>query len=152
MRLVVTLPSAVVLDVRDVGHVRAEDDSGSFGIQPGHADFLTVLGPSVITWKDSSGSAKHVAVRGGVMTVRGGDRVEVATGEALAGEDLDLLERTALVRFRQARQAEDEARAGTARLCLAILHEVWRFVRPERAGPIGIRPRSSVREGKGPPP
>ncbi|MEJ2130708.1 MAG: F0F1 ATP synthase subunit epsilon, partial [Gammaproteobacteria bacterium] len=66
MRLVVTTPISVVVDEADVRHVRAEDESGAFGILPGHADFVTVLAISVITWRSHRDEEHHVAVRGGV--------------------------------------------------------------------------------------
>ena len=43
MRLTVTTPLAIVAEADDVAHLRAEDDTGAFGILPGHADFLTAL-------------------------------------------------------------------------------------------------------------
>ena len=86
MRLLVTTPVSVVIDADDVAHVRAEDETGAFGVLPGHADFITVLAISVITWRDQAGVEHHVAVRGGVLTVRDGDLVEVATREAV-GDD-----------------------------------------------------------------
>ena len=39
MRLLITTPTTVVVDDPDVVALRAEDDSGSFGILQGHADF-----------------------------------------------------------------------------------------------------------------
>ena len=50
MRLLITTPTAVVLDDPDVVGVRAEDESGSFGILSGHADFLTALTVSMVSW------------------------------------------------------------------------------------------------------
>ena len=47
MRLLITDPISIVADHADIAAVRAEDESGSFGILPGHADLLTVLVPSV---------------------------------------------------------------------------------------------------------
>ncbi len=55
MKLIVTTPSAVVVEADSVHHVRAEDETGAFGILPDHADFLTVLAISVITWERSDG-------------------------------------------------------------------------------------------------
>ncbi len=43
MRLRIVTPLAVVVDESDVTALRAEDESGSFGILPHHADFLTSL-------------------------------------------------------------------------------------------------------------
>ena len=51
MRLLITDPTAVVADHADVASVRAEDESGGFGILTGHADLLTVLTVSVVSWR-----------------------------------------------------------------------------------------------------
>ena len=50
LRLTIATPSALLLDVDNVASLRAEDDSGAFGVLPGHADLLTVLPPSVLRW------------------------------------------------------------------------------------------------------
>ena len=73
MKLTVTTPLAIVTEADDVAHLRAEDDSGAFGILPGHADFLTALSLSVVSWRDRRGTEHHLAVRGGMLEVRGGD-------------------------------------------------------------------------------
>ena len=100
MRLLVTTPVAVVVDADSVLHVRAEDETGAFGIMPGHADFITVLAISVIAWRNHAGDLHHVAVRGGVLTVRGGDMVEVATADAVGEDTLGRLGQAVLARFR----------------------------------------------------
>lgn len=86
MRLTVTTPLAIVVDAGDAAHLRAEDATGAFGILPGHADFLTALAPSVVSWRDTAGREHHVAVRGGMLRVHGGDTVAVASPEAVPGE------------------------------------------------------------------
>ena len=88
MKLVVSTPLEIVVEDDDVAHVRAEDASGAFGILRGHADFLTALSVSVLSWRDLRGRERHVALRGGVLEVRDGERVEVASREAVAGDDL----------------------------------------------------------------
>ena len=75
MKLLVTTPIEVVLDRHDVVHVRAEDETGAFGILPGHADFLTALEIGVVAWRDADHHEGYVAVRGGVLRVSGGSRV-----------------------------------------------------------------------------
>jgi len=65
VRLTVTTPLAIVIEVSDVVHLRAEDETGAFGILPGHADFLTALAVSVTSWRDERGLEHYVAVRGG---------------------------------------------------------------------------------------
>lgn len=69
MRLRITDPTAIMVD-REVAAIRAEDATGSFGILNGHADFLTALDISVVSWRDMEGRAGYCAVRNGILTVR----------------------------------------------------------------------------------
>lgn len=139
MRLEITTPFARVLQTEDAVHVRAEDSSGAFGILRGHTDFLTVLKVSVLTWRDSRSRERYVAVRGGMLSVRDGSSVSVATPEAVAGEDLRHLEADVLARFQ--RQLDEERAAHTAaqRLHLAAIRQIMRLLRPEpdHAPPVG---------------
>ena len=132
MRLCVTTPLAQVVDADDVVHLRAEDDTGSFGILPGHADFLTALSVSVATWRDQAGREHHIALRGGMLEVHGGQRVAIATREAIMGDDLQHLETDALARFRRSIEEEQVARSDAERLYLAALRQIYRLLRPER--------------------
>jgi len=131
MRLDITTPFTRVLRTEDAVHVRGEDSSGAFGILQGHADFLTVLAISVLTWRDGRGCEHYVAVRGGMLSVRDGSSVSVATPEAIAGEDLRRLEADVLTRFQ--RQLDEERAAHTAaqRLHLAAIRQIMRLLRPE---------------------
>ena len=67
MRLLITTPTFVVIDVQHVVAVRAEDESGSFGILDGHADFLTALTVSVVSWHHADDRQRFCAVRRGVL-------------------------------------------------------------------------------------
>jgi len=128
MRLLVTTPLSIVVDVADVRHVRAEDETGAFGILPGHADLVTVLAVTVITWRNHAGQEHYVAVRGGVLIVRGGDLVEVATGAAVGEDTLHRLGLAVLARFRDESRAEQESRVSTARLHLAAIRQLQRYL------------------------
>lgn len=128
MRLRVSTPSEVVLDVTDVCHIRAEDDTGAFGIQPGHTGFVTPLAVSVLSYRTTTGAERHIAVRGGVLRVRGGTTVEVATREAVAGEDLGTLEDTVLGKFRARSEEEAKARTRAAQLNMAVVRHLYRYV------------------------
>lgn len=124
MRLLITAPTAIVVD-RDVVSVRAEDASGSFGILNGHADFLTVLEVSVVSWRTADGKSGYCAVRNGILTVSGGRDVAVATREAHVGDDLEKLEAEVLAGYRQHREAERTSRTASAKLRMqAIRHMV----------------------------
>jgi len=128
MRLLVTTPLSVVVDVADVRHIRAEDETGAFGILPGHADFVTVLTVAVLTWRDEAERVHYIAVRGGVLTVRDGDLVEVATGDAVGEDSLRRLGRAVLARFREEARAEADSRLSTARLHLAAIRQLQRYL------------------------
>ncbi|HHH31120.1 MAG TPA: F0F1 ATP synthase subunit epsilon [Polyangiaceae bacterium] len=128
MRLRISTPMAVVVDTDQAHHVRVEDKSGALGVLAHHADLLTVLEPSVLTWRDGDGTEHHVALRGGVFSVVDGS-VAVATREAVPGDDLIALEEEVVTRFRAAREAEIAARLGTARVQLAALQQMTRYLR-----------------------
>ena len=92
LHLTVTTPLAVAVDVPAAVSIRAEDATGGFGLWPGHADFLTVLGPGVLRWHVADGPWRFCALRGGVLRVARGTRVAVACREAVPGDDLATLE------------------------------------------------------------
>lgn len=133
MRLSVATPLAIVVETDDVAHLRAEDESGAFGILAGHADFVTALAVSVASWRDESGGEHHVALRGGVLEVQGGDTIVIATPEAVPGDDLHHLEAEVLAAFRRRLAEEQAARTDAQRLYFAALRQIVRYLRPERA-------------------
>ncbi len=128
MRLIVTTPRALVLDADAVASLRAEDVTGGFGILPGHADFLTALPVSVLTWIDFDGREHNLALRRGVLRVSGGDKVSVAAREAVAGGTLEELETAVLEKFRAAEREEAAARVSTERLHLATMRALQRYL------------------------
>jgi F-type H+-transporting ATPase subunit epsilon len=137
MKLRVTTPTAIVVDTPDVRHVRAEDVTGAFGVQPGHAEFVTALTVSVLTYRTGDGVEHHVAVGGGVLRVSAGELVEVAAREAVASQDLDTLRGAILSELH--RRADDEAKARTraAQLNVSLVRNLRRFIRAERDGTRG---------------
>jgi F-type H+-transporting ATPase subunit epsilon len=140
VRLTVTTPLAIVVEADDVAPLRAEDETGAFGILPGHADFLTAPAVSVASWRDDRGAEHHVAVRGGMLEVRGGmlevrggDTIAIASPEAVTGDDLHHLESEVLARFRRQLAEEQAARTDAQRLYLAAIRQIVRFLRMEQA-------------------
>jgi F-type H+-transporting ATPase subunit epsilon len=127
MRLSIATPLAIIVDATDVTCVRAEDETGAFGILQGHADFLTTLSVSVVTWRDD-GKDNHVAVRGGVLTVRGGDRVSIVTREAVGEDTLAALGDAVLARMRQEEESEVASRFVGTRMELAAMRQIERYV------------------------
>lgn len=132
MKLSVATPLAIVVESTDIVHVRGEDETGAFGILRGHADFITALAVSVVSWRDEHGTEHHVAVRGGMLEVRGGDTIEIATPEAVQGDDLERLETEVLAGFRRQQVDEKAARTDAQRLYLAAIRQIVRFLRPDQ--------------------
>jgi F-type H+-transporting ATPase subunit epsilon len=132
MRLVVTTPTAVIEDVPQVRHVRAEDATGAFGILPGHADFVTVLPVSVVGWRDARREG-FVLVRGGVLSVSGGDRVEIAARGAFREDELAGLAETAFAELSRSADVEEVTRTSDTRLHLATIRQIERVLRAGRA-------------------
>jgi F-type H+-transporting ATPase subunit epsilon len=137
MRLLITTPTAVVTDDPDVSAVRAEDETGSFGILQGHADFLTVLSVSVVAWRRADGSQQYCAVRRGVLRVNGGSEVAIATREAIIGDDLDHLEQVVVGELRSTLETERMARTESLQLQMKAIRQIVRYLRPERTGILG---------------
>ena len=131
MRLLITTPTAVVVDEPDVVAVRAEDESGSFGILDGHADFLTVLTVSVVSWHHADDRQRFCAVRRGVLSVTNGNEVAIATREAIVGDDLARLEQVVLAQFHEALDAERAARTESLQLQMKAIRQIVRYLRPE---------------------
>ncbi|MFZ0488505.1 MAG: hypothetical protein WAL83_16035 [Arenicellales bacterium] len=127
MRLVITTPVSIVVDEDNVRYVRGEDATGDFGIEPGHAEFITALEISVLSWRDSAGAEHHAAVRGGVLSVSG-DTVDVATRQAVGEDTLERLDRAILERFREEAREEEEEWMSAARLHVAMVRQLQRYL------------------------
>jgi F-type H+-transporting ATPase subunit epsilon len=137
MRLLITTPTSVVVDQRDVVAIRAEDESGSFGVLQGHADFLTALTVSVVSWHGAAPVQQFCAVRRGVLSVSAGNEVAIATRAAIVSDDLAQLERVILAQFREDLEAERTARTESLRLQMQAIRQIVRYLRPERQGIFG---------------
>lgn len=127
MRLSITTPLAKVIDLTGVTYLRAEDETGAFGILQGHADFLTTLAVSVVTWR-REGSEHHVAVRGGVLSVRGGGRISIVTREAVGETTLAELGNAVLARMREDEESETASRLSGTRMELAVMRQIERYL------------------------
>lgn len=137
MRLQILTPLAVVVDENSVLALRAEDASGGFGILPRHADFLTGLTISVVSWRSHDGAQRYCAVRGGVLSVTGGQLIDIATREAVAGDDLATLDETVLSRFRADSESERTERVENTRLQLNAIRQIMRHLRPDGRNRLG---------------
>ena len=135
MKLQVTTPLAVVVEEDGVLTLKAEDASGSFGIQPGHAEFLTCLEIGVVTWQGVSGPRHFCAVHGGVLSVNASRDIAIATREAVLSEDLATLETAVLAKFRADAEIERKERVDSTRLHLEVIRRIVGRLRG--SGPTG---------------
>jgi F-type H+-transporting ATPase subunit epsilon len=117
LSLVITTPLAVITKVEGVTSFRASDDSGSFGVMPGHADLLSVLRDCVARWRTGNGEWNYCALHGGVMSVENGDTIRIACREGVLGTDVATLE----AEVRRHREAEAQV-ASRTRVSEAKLH------------------------------
>jgi len=133
LHLTIATPAHVLFDSTEVVALRAEDATGSFGILPGHAAFLTVLAPSVLRWHAADGIEQFCAVKEGVLRVSGGHEISIACREGVmgtSGKSLEVLE--AQVDAARAAQldAVRRARVDETRLHAQAVRQLLRFLRP----------------------
>lgn len=134
LRLTIATPSTLLVDASGVSSVRAEDESGSFGVLSGHADLLTVLPACVVRWRSEDGGDGFCAVRGGVLTVAGGTRVAIACRQAILGASLETLEGTVETMRSAQLDAVRRARVEQARLHARAVRQLMRYLRPASGG------------------
>ncbi len=121
MRLRVSTPTHVVV-YREVTYVQAEDPSGRFGILPGHERYLTVVVPSILSFRETKGGAEnYVAVRHGTLRVTK-DEVQVAVRDAYASNDLAELQE----RIRSARDSRNLRSYRSSRSLYQMQVSAWR--------------------------
>ncbi len=129
LQLIIATPAKLLIDVDDVRSLRAEDDSGAFGVLPGHADLLTVLPPSVVRWTRADGSTRYCALSGGVFRVAGSKRVAIACRRGAIGDDLAAL-KAEIEALRSAElDADRRARVEQTRLHARALRQLMRYLR-----------------------
>ena len=103
MQFELATPSRLLVSA-EVDEVVAPGSEGYFGVLPGHAPFLTTLGPGEVMYRQ--GGAEHrVAVAGGFAEVTG-DRVIILAETAEAPEEIDR------ARAERARQRAEQRLAG----------------------------------------
>lgn len=145
LHLTITTPATVLVDRADVISVRAEDESGGFGVLPGHADLLTVLPASVVRWRGPDRAEHYCVVGGGVFTVTWGGRVAIACRQGTVGDDLDRLE--ADVGAMRAVEADADRRARVEQMRLHA-HAVRQLIRYLRPGAVGSHPMQGTGQGE----
>ena len=124
IHLVLSSLGAVLVDTEGVRSVRAQDATGSFGLWPGHEDLLAVLSVGLLSWRDAQDTWHWCAVRSGVLTLRRGCALQIASREAVLGDDPVQLESTVLEQLRQRQQTEDHARRESHQIEVQLLRQL----------------------------
>ncbi|OQY99162.1 MAG: hypothetical protein B6D35_09985 [Candidatus Brocadia sp. UTAMX2] len=75
---------------KDITYIRLKDETGFFGILKGHANFLTVLAPSLVYYTDSNGKEIFLAIDEGLLSVREGT-VTITSKEVFESDDAEKL-------------------------------------------------------------
>jgi len=135
LHLVLSSLGSVLVDQAGVRSVRAQDASGGFGLWPGHADLLSLLGVGVLSWRDAQQHWHYCAVSGGVLTLQRGCELQVAAREAVLSEDLDQLEHQVLARLREREQLEQAACRQSRHLEVQVLRELIRPLQRQPQAP-----------------
>lgn len=113
MDLKIVTPTATVVEAV-TSKISAETTDGWRTLLPRHIDAVATIAPGLLSYV-ADDVERLVAVDGGVLVKRG-RRVRVATGEAVAGDDIRSLQRALRSSFADTRESERRARTAIAHL------------------------------------
>ena len=114
MNLKILVPNEIFLD-EPVAKITAEGGNGHFCLLPRHIDFVAALVPGLLSYEDSDGLERFIAIDEGTI-VKCGPEVLVSTRSAIRGGELGELKQVVEERFRVLDERERMARSAVARL------------------------------------
>ncbi len=120
--LEVLVPDGLVVQAQ-IKSLQATDESGRFGLLPAHQDFLTLLVPCVVIFRDSADREHYVAVDGGVLLLEK-NRIAITTREAVAVDHYDEVADAAAKMLKARRLHERAAQGEFAELQSTLLSEL----------------------------
>lgn len=139
LHLTISTPAQVLVDDPDVLALRGEDESGAFGLLPGHLDLLTALAPSVLRWRRADGRSRYCAVHGGVLSLTDGTQLRIACRDGVLGDDLDALQAQVAAAREAQRDADRRARVEQLQMQTRAVRQLVRYLQPrEGALPSGL--------------
>ena len=131
MKLTITSPFGLIVDHEEILSLQAEDATGSFGILPLHADFMTVLAISVLSWQNMQKKTFYCAVNNGIFVIANEGDVSIATRQAVVGEDLVDLKQRVLGEFSIARELESKTRLTQERFQAEAIRRIQDYLHQE---------------------
>jgi len=132
LHLTIATPAKMLFDGEQVTALRAEDESGSFGILPGHIDFLTVLIPSVLRWHGTDGQMHYCAVEEGVLSVKSGREITIACRDGVLSDSLEQLEPQIQAARAKNLDAVRRSRVEQTRVHAQAVRQLLHYLRPEK--------------------
>jgi F-type H+-transporting ATPase subunit epsilon len=106
--------------------VISEAENGCFCLLPRHIDFVAALVPGILTFVESGGNERFVAIDEGALT-KVGQEVLVSTRRAAAGERLGNLRRLVEQQYEAIDERERMARSASARLEAGLVRRFMEF-------------------------
>ncbi len=134
LRLTIATPSRVLVEENEIASLRAEDESGGFGLLPGHADLVSALPSSVVRWRGPKGPWRYCVVGDAVFVVTGGARVNIACRSGLVGDDLEALMGQVEAQRAAELDAARRARVEQTRLHAQAIRRLMKLLRPAPEG------------------
>lgn len=129
MSLVLHLQSATQYEqVEDVASFVGEDASGSFGLLPGHARFMTVLVFGLARFRCRGGSWEYLALPGGVVDLAGKD-LFVSTRRYLRSSDYGRMHEALRQELRVEEDRLGVLKKSLQRLEREMLRHLWQMQR-----------------------
>lgn len=120
--LEILIPDSTLVKTQ-VEDLRAADRSGRFGLLPNHEDFLTLLTPCVLQYRDTLGHTHYAAADGGILLMEM-NRASVVTREAVLADRLEEVADAAANMLAVRRALEKEARAEFAEMQASLVRQL----------------------------
>jgi F-type H+-transporting ATPase subunit epsilon len=139
MQLILNSLNSPRVIVDNITSLHAEDQSGHFGIHPGHTDFLTVIDTNIVEWLTFDNKEQYCAVRCGVLRVSSGTMIMITSREIMLSDNLAHLESVVLAEFRQRDEVESTLRTESRQLELQVLREMMSYLHPQASFNYGQR-------------
>lgn len=116
--------------IDDVVSFVAEDASGSFGVLPGHARFMTALELGLASFRRADGGWRYIAAPGALVYLAGGE-LHFATRRYVCGPDYERMREVLSEQLHAEEKALREIRASLRRLEDSMMRKLWRLARAE---------------------
>lgn len=125
MKLKVLLPTEIFID-QEISKVTAEAENGYFCLLPRHADFVTALVPSLLSFVSKTGKEEFIAVDEGIL-IKVGSEVLISTRNAMRGPDLGTLRQIIEEQFETINDQEKKARSILASIEASFVRRFLKF-------------------------